>query len=90
MIYYIGEFMRKCYYCKFEKNEGEFSASQLKRSGSLCRSCNTKIVKEYRNKNLDKIKKYQQDYDIKYYQKNKDQILNKKKVINRRTINYTI
>ncbi len=71
--------MRKCYYCKFEKNEGEFSASQLKRSGSLCRSCNTKIVKEYRNKNLDKIKKYQQDYDIKYYQKNKDQILNKKK-----------
>jgi hypothetical protein len=71
--------MKKCYNCKIEKDGGEFSASQLKRRGSLCRACNTKITKEYRDKNSDKIKKYQQEYDASRYQGNKLEILEYKK-----------
>ena len=71
--------MKKCGKCKIEKNEDNFSKCQFKRSGGICRECNTKILAEYRNKNSDKIKEYQKNYDQKYYSENKKSILENKK-----------
>lgn len=71
--------MKKCGRCQVIKNDSEFSPSQLKISGGKCRSCNTEVCREYRSKNQDKIKKYQQDYDTKRYEENKEEILSIKK-----------
>lgn len=70
--------MKKCGKCKSIKNDNEFSPSQFKRSGGICRKCNTEICCIYRENNADKIKKYNQQYDGVYYQVNKDKILENK------------
>ena len=63
--------MKTCGTCKLEKED-------VGKNG-LCRQCNTEYMREYRKKNRDKIKKYQQEYDTQYYQDNKEQILEDKK-----------
>jgi len=72
--------MKKCGRCQGNKDDKEFSDSQFKRSGGICRQCNTEVGRIYRNNNLDKIKKYNQNYDAINYQNNKDRILANKKI----------
>jgi len=71
--------MKKCGKCKIIKEDIAFSNCQFKRSGGICRLCNTEIIKKYKENNLDKIKEYQHKYDLSYYQDNKSKILNQKK-----------
>ena len=70
--------MKKCGKCKIEKEIKEFSNSQFQKSGGVCRRCNTEIMKKYRAHNPEKIKKYQKEYDKKYYQMKKQKLLNNK------------
>ncbi len=51
--------------------------SHVKKNG-LCTDCNTIRMREYRAKNKDKIKNYQQQYDKTYYQNNKSAIQHRK------------
>jgi len=71
--------MKKCGKCKITKENIEFSNCQFKRSGGICRTCNTEILKKYRENNTDKYKKYQQAYSLSYYKSNKCEILDQKK-----------
>jgi hypothetical protein len=64
--------MKKCNVCKLEKED-------ISKNGK-CRSCNNEYMKEYKIKNRDKIKAYQQEYDAIYYKENKNIILANKKV----------
>ena len=70
--------MKKCGKCKFKKNDKEFSPSHFKKSGGWCRQCNTEYMREFKSKNKDKLQEYQNKYDKKYYQDNKNDILNSK------------
>src|ERR1700723_3439162 len=63
--------MKKCSECHLEKDD-------VGKNGK-CKLCNTIYMRTYREKNTDKIKKYQQEYDAQYYKENKDQILADKK-----------
>jgi hypothetical protein len=71
--------MKKCGRCKAQKDDSEFSPSQLKRSGGICRPCNTKAGREYRAKNPEKVKAYQTEYGLKYYAEHREQILEEHK-----------
>jgi hypothetical protein len=55
--------MRKCAECEKDKLETEFSPSQLAKNYSICRSCNTKMGKEYREKNKERLKEYDKQHD---------------------------
>jgi len=63
--------MKKCSMCGLEKDD-------VGKSGK-CKQCNTEYMRQYREKNKDKIKKYQREYDATYYQENKEEILTYKK-----------
>jgi hypothetical protein len=63
--------MKKCGICKLDKEN-------VGRSGR-CTPCNTQYMRQFREKNKDKIKKYHQSYDKNYYQENKSHVLEKKK-----------
>lgn len=82
--------MKKCSSCKNKKLDSEFSSSQYKKSGGICRPCNTAKMKIYRDNNLEKINNYNkiayQKYQkkikqrkIEYYKNNKEKIINKNK-----------
>lgn len=71
--------MKKCGRCQIIKDDLEFAKSQLTRSGGRCRTCNTEVCREYREKNIDKIKQYNKEYGTGYYQENKEEILTGKK-----------
>ena len=64
--------MKKCSRCKLEKNNLDFSKSQYEKSGGICRICNTELMKNYRNSNLEAINNYNKIYYQKYKQKVKD------------------
>lgn len=65
--------MKKCGRCQIEKEDTNFSPSQLERSGGICRPCCTEKAQDYRNKNRDKIRKYEQEYRPKYLEKHKEE-----------------
>jgi len=71
--------MKICGKCKSPKKEQNFSKSHFKKSGGWCRECNTNYMREFKSKNLEKMKQYQSNYDAVYYQENKDKILQDKK-----------
>ena len=71
--------MKKCSKCKNILENNQFSNCQLKKSGGVCRQCNSIIIKQYNIKNFDKIKKYHKEYDKNYYLTNKKSILQYKK-----------
>lgn len=62
--------MKKCIECKLEKDD-------ISKNGK-CKQCNNKYMRQYREKNSDKIKKYQKEYGSAYYEENKKQILQNK------------
>src|SRR5208282_486174 len=64
-------YMKKCSICKLEKDD-------VSKNGK-CRPCNAEYMRQYKLKNNDKLKTYQQEYDKNYYQDNKGQILSDKK-----------
>lgn len=68
--------MKQCSRCK---KENDFSKSQFEKSGGICKICNNLLCKEYKDKNKDKIKTYQKNYDAEYYIQNKNKILDRKK-----------
>lgn len=72
--------MKKCNKCKEIKEEKEFSPSHYKKNGGWCRLCNTEYMREFKNKNADKMKTYQQEYDKQHYQDNKNKIKEDKKI----------
>lgn len=63
--------MKKCSECQLEKED-------VSKNGK-CKPCNTEYMRQYRLKNPEKIKNYQQEYDAAYYQENKTEILENKK-----------
>lgn len=90
--------MKKCGKCKLEKIEEDFSPSHYKKSGGWCKNCNKLYMVEFKKLNVDKIKAYQKEYDVIYYQNNKLKILddkkdyyeeNKEKIIEDRKIYYS-
>ena len=65
--------MKKCGRCQIIKKDDEFSPSQLKRSGGICRPCCTEKAREYRERNPDKVKAYEKAYRPKYYEQHKEE-----------------
>lgn len=64
--------MTVCVSCNVDKNDSDFSrrSDGKKELRKKCKECTNLYYKNYKLKNLDKIKKYQKDYAL----KNKDQI----------------
>ena len=65
--------MKKCGRCQIVKEDGEFSASQLKASGGVCRPCCTEKARDYRNIHRDKVRKYEKEYRPKYLEEHKEE-----------------
>lgn len=83
---------KKCTKCKHTKNISEFARDSTKQDGhySSCKSCNEQYVKEYRQKNPDKVssakrnaylkrKDYYENYKSDWYKDNFDKISKKAK-----------
>ena len=64
--------MKKCSRCEIEKINLDFSKSQYEKSGGICRTCNTALMKIYRNANLKIINNYNKVVYQKYKQKIKE------------------
>jgi len=80
-----------CSKCGIEKNIEEYSFHSGSRRRSECKECKSKIDKEYREKNIGKVKesrkKYYQnnkekifDYQKQYYSENRDYVLKRNKL----------
>lgn len=88
--------MKTCIKCGIEKDDDEFNFRDKKMGirHNTCKNC----VKEYKELNKNKIKKYQQEYDKQYYENNKKDILeynsnyykgNKEKVLTQKNVRDT-
>lgn len=67
--------MKICGKCKCEKNESDFTDSQLKNSYSVCKECLKKYRKDYYQKNKDELNRKQKLR----YQKNKEYYMERNK-----------
>lgn len=67
--------MKTCSRCKEEQPKSEFYRQESKSDGlhSHCKSCTSKARAEYRDRNLEKIKRYQSEY----YENNKADLVEK-------------
>jgi 5-methylcytosine-specific restriction endonuclease McrA len=67
---------KQCSRCKESKSLDQFYKDKNGKYGlkSKCKECSNKIVREYCNKNKDKISKYQKEYNKEYYTNNRDRL----------------
>lgn len=65
--------MKKCGRCQIVKEDGDFSPSQLVRSGGVCRPCCTEKARKYREENMDKVRAYEKEYRPKYLEEHKEE-----------------
>lgn len=63
--------MKNCNICKILKKDLLFSTTEFNRKTSTCKECVSIRNKEYRSKNLEKLRKHSRDY----YKKNKEKAL---------------
>jgi len=67
--------MMLCTYCKIEKDEAEFSPSQILLKYGICRVCVKNAKATWRKNNSEKNR----EYSTQYYQSNRDYLLNQTK-----------
>jgi hypothetical protein len=65
--------MKKCGRCQIEKEDTEFSKSQLERSGGICRPCCTEKARNYRNTHRDEVRAYEKEYRPKYLEEHAEE-----------------